>query len=96
MTDKQISKLAKENMMNSQKKSTEPEVWPVDKLEEEYVEDQKEKEKTEDETEKNQITDPQDSMKGVISTIVQKVKESSNPSSAESKEEADKRKDENT
>ena len=41
-------------------------------------------------------TDPQENMEGVLSTIVQKVKESSNPSNNESKEEATKRKDENT
>lgn len=96
MTDKQITMLAKENLLISQKKSTTPEVWPVDKQEEEYVEEQKEKEKIEDEIENIKTTDPQENMEGVISTIVQKVKESSNPSNDESKEEATKRKDENT
>lgn len=96
MTDKQIFKLAKENQNISQKKSTKSEVWPVDKQEVEYVEEQKEKEKTEPETNKIYTTDPQDSMEGVLSSIVQKVKESSNPSSDETKEEADKRKEENT
>lgn len=92
MTDKQISKLAKENQINAQKKSATPEVWPVDKREEEFIE----KEKIAAGTENKYTTDPQENMEGVLSTIVQKVKETSNPSSDESKEEANKKKDENT
>ncbi len=57
---------------------------------------QREKERIEDEIEQLNFTDPQEKMKGVLSTIVQRVKEISNPSNDESKEEATKRKDENT
>ena len=57
---------------------------------------QREKERIEDEIENINITDPQEKMDGVLSSIVQKVKEISNPSNDESKEEATKRKDENT
>lgn len=103
MTDKEIYILAKEIAMqakkdlnSSEEKSTTPEVWPVDQQQEGSIEEQKEKEKTPDEPDKQYSSDPQDSMEGVLSTIVQKVKESSNPSSNESKEDADKKKDENT
>jgi len=44
--------------------------------------------------EKNaKITDPQENMEGVLSSIVQKVKESSNPSKNVTKEEATKKSD---
>ena len=44
--------------------------------------------------EKNaKITDPQDNMEGVLSSIVQKVKERSNPSKNVTKEEATKQSD---
>lgn len=58
--------------------------------------EQKEKERLEDEMEDKNITDPQENMEGILSSIVQKVKDVSNPSNDESKEEATKRKDENT
>jgi len=57
---------------------------------------QMEKKRIEDEIENINITDPQENMGGLLSTIVQKVKEISNPSSDESKDEATRRKDENT
>lgn len=57
---------------------------------------QKEKQRLEDKMEDNNFADPQEKMDGVLSSIVQKVKEISNPSSDETKEEANKRKDENT
>ena len=41
-------------------------------------------------------TDPQDNMKGPISSAVQKVKEATEEGDKQSKEEADKKKDENT
>ena len=41
-------------------------------------------------------TDPQDNMKGPISSLVQGVKEGVEANDAESKEEADKKKDETT
>ncbi len=40
-------------------------------------------------------TDPQDNMKGPISSLVQNVKESAEEDNKESKEEADKKKDKN-
>lgn len=94
MKDKQIFKMAKENQVKAQKDAATPKAWPADKQEEEFVAGQKEK--TADETEPNIATDPQENMEGVLSSIVQKIKETSNPSADESKEEADKIKDENT
>lgn len=41
-------------------------------------------------------TDPQDNMKGPISSIMQNIKEGGEDNNQESKEEADKKKDENT
>ena len=41
-------------------------------------------------------TDPQENMKGPISSIMQNIKEGGEDNDAESKEEADKKKDENT
>lgn len=92
MTDKEIFKMAKENKIIAPNKSTTPEVWPVDEGKDEFIEEQKHVAKS-----KNKKTaDPQDNMEGLISTIVQKLKETSNPSSDESKDEATKRKDKNT
>lgn len=41
-------------------------------------------------------TDPQEEMKGPISSLMQNIKETAEENNVESKEEADKRKDENT
>ena len=41
-------------------------------------------------------TDPQENMKGPISSLVQNIKEGGEENDVESKEEADKKKDENT
>jgi hypothetical protein len=41
-------------------------------------------------------TDPQDHMKGPVSSFVQNIKETAEENDEESKEEADKKKDENT
>lgn len=41
-------------------------------------------------------TDPQDNMEGPVSSLMQNIKEGGEENDAESKEEADKKKDENT
>lgn len=41
-------------------------------------------------------TDPQEKMKGPVSSLVQNIKETAEENNEESKEEADKKKDENT
>ena len=41
-------------------------------------------------------TDPQDNMKGPVSSIIQNIKEGAEANDEESKEEADKKKEENT
>jgi hypothetical protein len=58
--------------------------------------DAKKKATSDAEKEKLKGTDPQENMKGPVSSIVQNIKESAEENDAESKEEADKKKDANT
>jgi hypothetical protein len=86
-----------EKSVISQTNTLTPEVLPADVQEEGNAEEQREKARIEVVTEdKNiNITDPQEKMEGPLSSIIQKIKESGKDNDNESKEEANKRKDEN-
>lgn len=60
------------------------------------AEDEEEKSSLEPDPETLHTTDPQEHMKGPVSSFIQKIKEAGNANDDESKEEADKKKEENT
>jgi len=60
------------------------------------AEDEKEKSSLEPDPETLHTTDPQEHMEGPVSSFIQKIKEAGEANDDESKEEADKKKEENT